>query len=87
MAVSIRDKRNPVVKFGNVPNDSLFSLWNDYDEHDDGGVYVKLHSEVVDAEDTELEYNSFDFFDCVLRKFDENDSVLLINDIEIDILR
>lgn len=86
--ITTYDKRTPVTKFRDIPNGSLFSLWDDYDEHDDGGVYVKLNEEiVVDAEITDFEYNTFDISDCVLRHVDDNTSVILINEVELTILR
>ena len=86
--IATYDKRTLVTKFRDVPNGSLFSLWDDYDEHNDGGVYVKLNEGiVVDAEDTNFEYNTFDVSDCVLRNIDDNASVILINEVEMTILR
>lgn len=81
-------KRTPVIKFGDVPNGGLFSLWADYDDQSDGGVYVKLLEVVfVDAEDTDLEYNTFDVSDCVLCNIDDNVRVILLNEVEMIILK
>jgi hypothetical protein len=86
--ITTYDKRTPVTKFRDIPNGSLFSLWDDFDEHDDGGVYVKLNEGIVmDAEVTDFEYNTFDVSDCVLRHIDDNASVILINEVELTILQ
>lgn len=88
MGITTHDKRTRYMKFKDVPLGSLFSFWDDYDEHDDGGVYVKLiEGTVVDAEDTDFEYNTFDVSDCVLRNVDDNASVILINEVELTILQ
>ena len=88
MGIATYDKRTPVTKFRDVPLGGLFSFWDDYDEHDDGGVYVKLNEGiVVDAEDTDFEYNTFDVSDCVLRNVDDNASVILIHEVELAILQ
>lgn len=88
MGIPTYDKRTPVTKFRDIPNGSLFSLWDDFDELNDGGVYVKLNEGiVVGAEDTDFEYNTFDVSDCVLRHVDDNTSVILIHEVELTILR
>lgn len=88
MGITTYDKRTPVTKFGDIPNGSLFSLWDKYDKHTNNKIYVKLQEEiVVDAENTSFEYNTFDVSDCVLRNFDDNVSVVLINEVEMTILR
>lgn len=87
MGITTYDKRTRVIQFRDVRKGSAFSLWDDFDEHDDGGVCVKLQEEVVDAEDPCLEYNTFDISDCVLRNIDDNASVILIHEVEITILQ
>lgn len=88
MGIRTYDKRTVVTKFKDISNGSLFSFWDICDEHSDGGVYVKLNEGiVVDAEDTDFEYNTFDVSDCVLRNVDDDANVILINEVEMTILR
>lgn len=88
MGITTYDRRTPVIKFRDVPNGGLFSLWDDYDDQSDGGAYVKLNEGiVVDAKITDFEYNTFDVSDCVLRHVDDDASVILIHEVELTILQ
>lgn len=88
MGIATNDKRIQVIKFKDVPLGGLFDFWDDYNENSYGVVCVKLSEGiVVDAEDTDFEYNTFNVSDCTLRGIDDNISVILIHEVEVTILQ